>query len=65
MATNAFDDGYTDGSLAALTGLDSRTAHDHIDQLAEIDPLRAQGFADGFIDTTTANATRNHGGTHS
>ncbi|PBC72329.1 MULTISPECIES: hypothetical protein [unclassified Streptomyces] len=53
---NSFEDGYLDGGLAALTGLPSRRAHARIAMAEQYDPLYAQGYSDGYLNTTAVNA---------
>lgn len=53
---NSFDAGYLDGELAAITQLPSRRAHARISMAEPYDPMYAQGYADGYLNTTAVNA---------
>ncbi|CAK7288600.1 hypothetical protein [Streptomyces misionensis] len=48
-ADSPYDDGYTDGELAAITGLSSRRAHARAAMADAYDPLYAQGYIDGYL----------------
>ena len=53
---NAYDAGYTDGELAAITGLPSRRAHARASMADQYDPLYAQGYIDGYLHAIQVNA---------
>ncbi|MGW4270795.1 hypothetical protein ACWEGQ_00155 [Streptomyces seoulensis] len=46
---NSYDDGYTDGELAAITQLPARRAHARANMADDYDPLWAQGYIDGYL----------------
>jgi hypothetical protein len=56
MTTNSYDDGYTDGELAAITHLPSRRVHARAAMADPYDPLYAQGLIDGYLHATAVNA---------
>lgn len=49
MTTNSYDDGYTDGELAAITHLPSHRIHARAAMADQHDPLYAQGLIDGYL----------------
>jgi len=53
---NTYDDGYTDGELAAITGLPSRRVHARASMADQYDALYAQGLIDGYLHQTQVNA---------
>ncbi|MFC9497690.1 hypothetical protein [Streptomyces sp. NPDC056982] len=53
---DSYNDGYSDGELAAITQLPSRRAHARAAMADEHDPLYAQGYIDGFLHATAVNA---------
>lgn len=52
---NSWDTGYTDGELAAITGLSSRRVHARADMAADHDPDYAQGLIDGYLSAIALN----------
>jgi hypothetical protein len=52
---NNYDDGYTDGELAAITGLPARRALAHASMADQYDDLYAQGYSDGYLHATAVN----------
>lgn len=46
---NSYNDGYTDGELAAITKLPARRAHARANMADPYDPLWAQGYIDGYL----------------
>ncbi|MFR9794178.1 hypothetical protein ACL07V_37085 [Streptomyces sp. MB22_4] len=56
-AENPYNDGYTDGELAAITGLSSRRAHARAAMADQYDPLYAQGLIDGYLHAVQVNAS--------
>ncbi|CAM5493534.1 MULTISPECIES: hypothetical protein [Streptomyces] len=55
---DSFEAGMLDGELAAMTGLNSRRAHARISMAEQYDPMYAQGYSDGYLNTTALNAAR-------
>ncbi|MFH9426011.1 hypothetical protein [Streptomyces sp. NPDC017529] len=55
-ATDAFNAGFLDGELAAITKLPARQAHARISMAEQHDPLYAQGYSDGYLHATATNA---------
>jgi hypothetical protein len=53
---NSYDDGYTDGELAAITSLSSRRVHARASMADQYDPLYAQGLIDGYLHAIQVNA---------
>jgi hypothetical protein len=49
MTANSYNDGYTDGELAAITHLSSRRIHARASMADPYDPLYAQGLIDGYL----------------
>ncbi|MFB7738268.1 hypothetical protein ACFC08_28545 [Streptomyces sp. NPDC056112] len=47
--TSSYEDGYTDGELAAITKLPSARAHARAAMADQYDPLYAQGYMDGYL----------------
>ena len=45
---NSYNDGYTDGELAAITNLSSRRVHARASMADPYDPHYAQGLIDGY-----------------
>ncbi|MER8002981.1 hypothetical protein [Streptomyces sp. NPDC095613] len=60
-ADNSWEAGYTDGELAAITGLPSRRAHARASMADQYDPDYAQGYIDGYLHATAVNAARTGG----
>lgn len=57
-ADQAFDAGYLDGELAAITRLPARRVHARISMAEQHDPIYAQGYSDGYLNATAVNAAR-------
>ncbi|MFD8626647.1 hypothetical protein ACFV4E_22650 [Streptomyces hygroscopicus] len=55
---DSFEAGYLDGELAAMTGLNSRRATARMAMAEQHDPMYAQGYSDGYLNTTALNAAR-------
>lgn len=55
-AGNSYDDGYTDGELAAITRLSSARVHARASMADMYDPLYAQGLIDGYLHAIAVNA---------
>jgi hypothetical protein len=55
-AGNSYDDGYTDGELAAITHLPSARVHARASMADMYDPLYAQGLIDGYLHAIAVNA---------
>jgi hypothetical protein len=53
--------GYTDGELAAITGLSSRRIHARASMADDHDPDYAQGLIDGYLHTIAVNNARTAG----
>ncbi|MFD7615718.1 hypothetical protein [Streptomyces sp. NPDC059802] len=53
--------GYTDGELAAMTGLSSRRIHARAAMADDYDPDYATGLIDGYLHTIAVNAARTGG----
>ncbi|MFD8777473.1 hypothetical protein [Streptomyces sp. NPDC059916] len=53
---NAYNDGYLDGELDAMTKLPAHLVMDRASMADAYDPLWAQGYADGYLDTIARNA---------
>lgn len=53
---DSYQQGYTDGELAALTRLPSRRAHARAAMAHPYDPNYAAGYTDGYLDQTAQNA---------
>ncbi|MCX4792446.1 hypothetical protein OG369_42480 [Streptomyces sp. NBC_01221] len=53
--------GYTDGELAAMTGLSSRRIHARAAMADDHDPDYATGLIDGYLHTIAVNAARAEG----
>ncbi|NUS82735.1 MAG: hypothetical protein HOY75_08275 [Streptomyces sp.] len=54
---SSYNDGYTDGELAAITGLSSRRVHARAAMADQYDVLYAQGLIDGFLHAIQVNAS--------
>ncbi|MGV9278125.1 hypothetical protein [Streptomyces griseosporeus] len=54
--SNSYNDGYTDGELAATTHLSSRRVHARASMADPYDPQYAQGLIDGYLHTIQVNA---------
>lgn len=54
---SSYNDGYTDGELAALTGLSSRRVHARASMADPYDTLYAQGLIDGYLHAIQVNAS--------
>lgn len=52
----SYQDGHSDGELAALTGLSSRRVHARASMADPHDPAYAQGLIDGYLHGTQINA---------
>jgi hypothetical protein len=48
-AGDSYNDGYSDGELAAITNLPSRRVHARASMADPYDPLYAQGLIDGYL----------------
>ncbi|MFE6126682.1 hypothetical protein ACFQ6Q_00195 [Streptomyces sp. NPDC056437] len=57
-ADNSFDTGYTDGELAATTGLSDRRARARIEMAEDYDPLYAAGYWHGYEHTASVLALK-------
>ncbi|MFF9003724.1 hypothetical protein ACF1GW_39165 [Streptomyces achromogenes] len=55
-SNNSYDDGYTDGELAAITNLPSRRVHARAAMADPHDFLYAQGLIDGYLHAIQVNA---------
>ncbi|MGV9891668.1 hypothetical protein [Streptomyces sp. NPDC003395] len=53
---DSYNDGYSDGELAAITNLPSRRAHARASMADQYDPLYAQGLIDGYLHAIQVNA---------
>ena len=53
---DSYNDGYTDGELAAITKLSSRRVHARASMADQYDPLYAQGYIDGYLHAIQVNA---------
>jgi hypothetical protein len=53
---NSYNDGYTDGELAAITKLPARRVHARASMADQYDPLYAQGYIDGYLHAIQVNA---------
>lgn len=53
---SSYDDGYTDGELAAITHLSSARVHARAAMADPHDPLYAQGLIDGYLHAIAVNA---------
>ena len=53
---NSYNDGYTDGELAAITNLPSRRVHARAAMADQHDALYAQGLIDGYLHAIQVNA---------
>jgi hypothetical protein len=53
---DSYNDGYSDGELAAITQLSSRRVHARASMADQYDPLYAQGLVDGFLHAIKVNA---------
>ncbi|MEE1812663.1 hypothetical protein [Streptomyces sp. BE133] len=53
--------GYTDGELAAMTGLSSRRIHARAAMADDYDPDYATGLIDGYLHTIAINAAHTGG----
>ncbi|CQR59219.1 hypothetical protein [Streptomyces leeuwenhoekii] len=56
MTMNSYEDGYTDGELAAITHLPSRRVHARAAMADQYDFLYAQGLIDGYLHAIAVNA---------
>lgn len=55
-ADSSYNDGYTDGELAAITHLSSARVHARAAMADMYDPLYAQGLTDGYLHAIAVNA---------
>jgi hypothetical protein len=55
-AGNSYNDGYTDGEIAAITKLPARRVHARASMADQYDPLYAQGYIDGYLHAIQVNA---------
>lgn len=53
---DSYQQGFTDGELAAITLLSSRRAHARAAMAHPYDPAYAAGYIDGYLDQTAENA---------
>lgn len=58
---NSWTTGYTDGELAAITGLPSRRIHARASMADQYDPMYAQGLIDGYLHAAAVNYARQEG----
>ncbi|MGS2592079.1 hypothetical protein [Streptomyces hebeiensis] len=58
-ADDRWEAGYTDGELAAITGLTERRARARAEMADDHDPLYAAGYWDGYLHTTAVNGAHN------
>lgn len=56
---NAYNAGYTDGELDAISKLPARMATVRAALADQYDPLWAQGYSDGYLDEIARNAALN------
>ncbi|MFG2359445.1 hypothetical protein [Streptomyces sp. NPDC048521] len=55
-SADSYNDGYTDGELAAITHLPSHRVHARASMADQYDPLYAQGLIDGYLHAIQVNA---------
>jgi hypothetical protein len=53
---NAYNSGYTDGELDAISKLPAATATHRASMADQYDPLWAQGYSDGYLDEIARHA---------
>lgn len=58
---DSWNTGYTDGELAAITGLSSRRIHARASMADPYDPMYAQGLIDGYLHAAAVNYARQEG----